>query len=129
STTSTGSNVSSGVGRLLVVDTTNPTHPSTLTTLDIPGTLELAGVAVQGNRALVVGTTGGWKNQFTTDYGFTGNVTVTVLDTTDPAHPTILGTLVTPNTPHRGALTPMFAVRDLGNGLFAVSNTDLNGNP
>src|SRR5439155_6007998 len=59
STTSAGGNTQSGTGRVLVVNTTDPANLSLFGTLDIPSTIQLQGIAVHGNRALVVGSTGG----------------------------------------------------------------------
>jgi uncharacterized membrane protein len=129
STTATGGDTQSGTGRVLIVNTADPTHLSLAGTLDIPGTVQLQGIAVQGNRALVVGSTGGWVNPFTgTYYGLTGNTTLTILDITDPQNPQILGTtLVTPNQYPLGQPTIKMDVLDLGNGLFAASNVTDNG--
>ena len=47
------------MGRVLVVDYSDPTDPTDLSEVDIPGTYQILDVAVQGNQALVVGRTGG----------------------------------------------------------------------
>ena len=59
STTSTGGDLQSGTGQLLIVDTSDPAHLSEVGSLDIPGTIQLQDVAISGDEALVVGNTGG----------------------------------------------------------------------
>ena len=82
---------------MLVLDTSDPTNPSVLDEVDIPGTVQVLAVAVQGNRALVVGSTGGLDDPF--DGGLTGNMTLSVLDISDPSNPQLIGTtLVTAGT-------------------------------
>jgi uncharacterized membrane protein len=129
STTSTGGNTQTGIGRVLVVDYSNPANLSVLGEVDVPGTVQVLGVAVQGNRALVVGSSGGWRTPYKndgSDFGLTGNLTLSVLDVSDPAHPQLLGaTLVTDATPgdYKADALP------LGNGRFAVPGGLVNGQP
>ena len=61
---STGAATQTGSGQLQVVDLSNPASPAVTTTLQIPGTIQALAVAVQGNRALVVGSSGGWQTPF-----------------------------------------------------------------
>jgi uncharacterized membrane protein len=137
STTSTGSGVQQGTGRVLVVDYSNPDNLSLLKELDIPGTLRIEEIALQGNLALVLGSTGGWSLQGNGTTGFAymhlaGHLTLTLLDVTDPQNPQILGiTLVTDAqfpTSTGGLGTKLSAV-GLDNGLFAVSGVIIDGNP
>jgi uncharacterized membrane protein len=122
SSTSTGGDTRDGVGRVLVVNYSDPTHLTT-SEVDIPGTYQIVDVAVQGNRALVVGRTGG-----NSDGGFSGNLTLSVLDTSTPASPKLIGTtLVSPALIGLGALKE--SALALGNGLFALSEAEVNGNP
>jgi uncharacterized membrane protein len=127
STTSTGSNTQSGVGRVLVVDYSQPNSPSVVTTVDIPGTVVLYDVAIQGNRALVVGSSGG---AISPGGGFAGNITLSVLDITDPLHPTLLGTTLATDAQFAPSGTEPFdlvSVEPLGGGQFAVSGALING--
>ncbi len=62
--TSTGSATQTGSGQLQVVNIANPASLAVTDTLAIPGTIQAIAVAVQGNDALVVGTTGGWESPF-----------------------------------------------------------------
>ena len=59
SSTNTGGSTQDGVGRVLVVDYSNPAALSVLGEVDIPGTYQVVAVAVQGDEALVVGKGGG----------------------------------------------------------------------
>jgi uncharacterized membrane protein/transglutaminase-like putative cysteine protease len=132
STTSTGTDFmngdfTSGVGRVLVVDSSNPGNVSVLRAVDIPGTVNLFDVTVQGNRALVVGSSGG---AITPGGGFAGHLTLSLLDITDPLNPLLLGTTLVTDTkiPSSDTVAKLSAL-PLGNGLFAVSQASLNGNP
>jgi len=128
-----GQTTTPGEGELSIVDTSNPaslTLASGTGQLLIPNSNRLLGLAIDGNRALVVGNTDGHSSSGPLQ----GNITLTVLDITDPLNPVILGrTLVTSNVPSNavGGRDDLFGgmALDLGNGLFAVSHTDLNGKP
>ncbi len=132
--TSTGSSTQSGSGSVLVVNTANPAGPSVTTSLDIPGTVQALAIAVNGDEALVVGSTGGWQSPISdpSQLGLTGNVTLTLLNISNPLDPTILGsTVVTQDTlPNLGEnATPKLQAVYLGNGDFAVSDTLAGGAP
>ncbi len=63
--TSTGSATQTGSGQLQVVNISNPSSLSAMgSPLTIPDTVQALAVAVQGDYALVVGTTGGWESPF-----------------------------------------------------------------
>ena len=111
-----------GVGRVLVVDYSDPTNLSVLGEVDIPGTAHAIGVAIQGDRALVVGNTGDWANS-TPPGSLTGTLTLSVLDTSDPTNPKLLGTTLFTDGSGGGSPVP------LGNGLFAISQTGADGKP
>ena len=93
-----GQSITQGQGRVLIVNTSDPTNlqlESPVGQLLIPDTERILGIALDGNRALVYGSTAGLN----TMGAIQGNITLTVLDTTDPLNPAVLGsTLVTPNT-------------------------------
>lgn len=133
STTSTGGGTQSGVGRVLVMDYSNAANLQKTGELNIPGTNRLLDIAISGNRALLVGSTGGYKNPFNgnSDGGLVGNLTVTMLDISDPANPQIIGnTLVTNGTfPKFDAGVTKISALPLGNGLFAISEALVGGNP
>ena len=90
--TSTGSATQTGSGQLQVVNIANPASLAVTDTLTIPGTVQAVAVAVQGNQALVVGSTGGWESPFdNAPDNLTGNITLTLLNIANPADPVILG--------------------------------------
>lgn len=135
STTAQGGDTQTGIGRLLVVNVADASDINQTTSLDIPGTVMLHDVAAQGNLALIVGGTGGQQDPSLNDnFGFTGNVTLTVVDISDPQNPQIVGqTLVTPGVFPRGigphSLATDITIVGLGGGLFAISGTMLDGKP
>jgi len=133
SSTETGGDTSSGVGDLRLINISNPAMPTLIGDLHIPGTETLTNIALQGSRALVVGSSGGLLQPFTSKVaGLTGNVTLTVLDISDPSNPKVVGnTLVTEATSSQDATLPSSRrdLVDLGNGLFALSNVLEGGKP
>ena len=106
-----GSNRNGLPSRVLVVDSSNSAALAA-TELDIPGTAWIADIARQGNLVLVVGSG-----------PVVANITLNVLDATNPAAPVILGSLVT------GAIRVSGTIQPLGNGLFAVGGGTVDGNP
>ncbi|MGP8008405.1 MAG: hypothetical protein ACLP2J_15420, partial [Acidimicrobiales bacterium] len=91
STSNTGATLN-GTGEVMVIDTTNPSSPTLLSTVPVPGTVSLIGVAQEsGNRAVALGTTGYWSPG--PDVGLTGNLVLTTLDETNPENPTIIATV------------------------------------
>jgi hypothetical protein len=123
--TSTGANTQVGDGRVLVVNTAESASISVTGQLDIPGTVQALAIAVNGNEALVVGSTGGSQSPYT-EAGLTGNVTLTMLNISNPLDPTIIGsTVVTQDTLPNASENAAGKVQAiyLGNGLFAVSDT------
>ena len=132
--TSTGANTQSGSGSVLVVNTANPASMSVAEQLDIPGTVQALAIAVDGNEALVVGSTGGWQSPFSdpSQIGLTGNVTLTMLNISNPLDPTIIGsTVVTQDTFPNAGDNPAGKLQAiyLGNGQFAISDTLAGGGP
>ena len=127
STTATGGNTQDGVGRLDVVDISDPTHMRIVGHLDLPGTLQVIGIEIEGNQALVTASTGGWQDFFTggggpTDtYGLTGQVVLATLDITDPHNPQLLHTQ-TLDRGSRGDPIHESRLASLGGGLTAFSN-------
>ena len=87
--TSTGG-VNNGVGRLQVVDVSNPTAMQVITQLAIPGALLFYAPIIQGNIAVGIGNTGGFVGSYPANPGAQGNVVVTVFDVTDRRSPVIL---------------------------------------
>jgi uncharacterized repeat protein (TIGR01451 family) len=130
--TSTGADTQTGTGRVLVVNTSDPTNLSLSGELDLPGTVQALAIAVDGNTALVVGSSGGLLSPFgdSSNIQLTGNVTLTLLDISNPASPKIIGsTVVTQDTFAASGPSPIGAIDavSLGNNQFAVNGTILNG--
>jgi len=117
STTSTGSNIDEGVGEVLVVDTSDPSKPKLVGSVDIPGTIHLQGIALDGNQAVVIGSTGGLDFVNGSTYNFTGNLVLATLDLTNPQSPTLIGTQ-TFTIPYTFA----GAIASLGNDLYVASS-------
>ena len=85
STTTHDGNTQNGVGRVLVVDYSDPTNPTDLGEVDIPGTYQILDVAVQGNRRWW------WAERAATPAPAThGTMTLSVLDITNPSKPQLV---------------------------------------
>ncbi len=117
-----GGATNAGVGRVQVVDVTDPTQASVVQNVDIPGTVHAMGIGVEGNTGVVIGSTRGWVDPFT---GLRdGQLTITTLDLSDPLDPRILAH----QTLSRGSRTFWTNTGSLGNGLFAFSSIDFANN-
>lgn len=113
-----------GTGRLRMLDVSDPQNVTEAGVFDLPGTVLLGGMAIQGNRALVVGTDG----PFVLSDGSplqSGQMTLHLLDVTDPLNPTILGSELLAG----GGLYKLllFTVRSVTDDLFVIEDIDLNG--
>lgn len=133
-TTSQGADSQVGNGELLIVNTSAPTQLAVAGTLNIPDTVQLQAIAIEGDRALAVGSTGGTSlTSGAASETISGNLTFTPLDISDPLHPRIIGpTFVTQDkffTRGQTLGASKLDAVDLGGGLFAISCTQLNGNP
>ena len=128
STTETGT-AQNGTGQILIVDISDPSDLFIQGTLEIPGTKVLTGVAIQDNRALVLGNTEGFGigGPYNTPI-LTGYYTLTVLDIADPEHPTILNTITT-EAKHYSGYSSTGSVVAGTNGFFAVSHLTINDQP
>ncbi len=124
SSTNSGGSTQDGEGRVVVVNYSNPTD-FTYSEVDIPGTYQILTVAVEGDQALVVGRTGGDASDDNN-----GTMTFSVLDITNPANPTVVGTTLDSlgQIVATSAVTKISAT-PLGNGLFAVSEATVNASP
>jgi uncharacterized membrane protein len=137
STTSTGGfqNTQVGEGVVRVIDYSNPANLSEIRDVTIPGTVQVLEIAVEGNRALVVGSTGGWKSPFLgeADAQLTGRMTLTLLDITDRRNPFVLGTTLVTESLNRPIDTAdggaKLSTLALGNGRFAISRGYVDGKP
>ncbi|WP_158002462.1 DUF11 domain-containing protein [Methyloterricola oryzae] len=119
STSVTGTQTEIGSGLVRVVDISNPAQLQEVRSLAIPGTRHAIGVAVDGNRALVIGSQGGWFNPFAEgERLLQGGLVATVLDLSDPRNPSILASQVLPY-PSRTFWSNMLS---LGGGRYAFSS-------
>ena len=125
STTAPGSGVN-GVGRLVLVDLRTPGVVSTNGEFQIPDTRALLAVAVEGDRALVVGDTGSLGS-----YGlaFNGGLILTLLNVTNPAQPVILGHAALSNVTERIYYRGSTRVAAVQEGLYVMSGVDVDGQP
>ena len=126
STTATGSTVSgsSVSGIVMVEDTSNPSSPSLLEDLTIPGMAAVVGISVNGNQAFLIGTSQYWTETGGA-IGFGGDIVVATLDLSNPQSPTIVST----QTLNQSSAVMGF-VESLGNNLYAsVGATGPDGTP
>jgi uncharacterized protein (TIGR03437 family) len=118
SSTSTGSQTSSGSGVLLVVDTSNPASPTVVKQVQIPGTRQVLSVRVQGNLAVTVNAVEGWRNPIDFTQGaIVGPDSVSTLDITDPRNPVVVTTTSTSMRPDLSG----GGGAAIGNGQFAFA--------
>jgi hypothetical protein len=94
---------------------------------NIPSASIAVNLAMQGNQALIAGNTTGVQNPPPTGaFPYAGNLTLHLVDFTNPMSPAILSTLVTPIQATGG-----YAMASLGGGFFAITFgpplTDLQG--
>lgn len=96
-TTSQGGNPNLGVGRIRVVDISNPGNMTVLDAaeLQIPGTVQIAGMAIEGQRAFVLASSGGWTEP-DISRGLSGSVVLATLDISDARHPQLVQTQTLP---------------------------------
>ncbi|MDG3004921.1 Ig-like domain repeat protein [Paludisphaera mucosa] len=117
--TARGDDTQTGQGVVYVVDVSDPAHMAVVKTLVIPGTVMAVKLMVDGDRALVTASTGGWQD-LTTDLPLSGNLVLATLDVSDHRNPVLLHseTLARASSgPYTSYSTP------LGGGLFAFSST------
>jgi uncharacterized protein (TIGR03437 family) len=110
------------------IDVTNPSKLSVVGQTMIPSASIGVNLAVQGNMALIAGNTAGVQNPplVAGVFPYTGNLTLHMVDFTNPLSPAITSTLVTPYQATSG-----YAMVSLGSGFFAITigppMTDLQG--
>ena len=115
STTSTLDNTSGGLGRVVVIDSSNAGSLAALRQVAIPRTAKLECGAVDGTTMLATGNTQSWTNPG--DFAIRGNTTLTTFDVADPRNPRLIATAVTSEQNTFSAP----ACVSLGNGYFAVA--------
>ena len=92
--TSTGG-ANNGVGRLQVVDVTNPAAMKITGQLLVPGTSLFYSPLIQGTIAVGIGNTGGFVGSFSANPFTQGNIVVSTFDVTDRHSPAILSITTT----------------------------------
>jgi probable HAF family extracellular repeat protein len=109
------------IGQVLVVDTSTPSNPTIVTSVPVPATAFITGIAVQnqGNLAIAVGDSLGY---YSIIRGLVGNLVITSFDISNPQSPQLLNSITTQLSDQYGSY-----VVPLGNNTFAVGNTTLNG--
>lgn len=119
--TAKGDNTQTGSGVVHVVDISDPAHMTIVRTLAIPGTVQAVGLSIEGNRAFVAASQGGWNDPAPANNGdFTGNLVLATLDISDRRNPVLIHSEVVQD---RSSVGP-YSLRTtpLGNGLFAFSS-------
>ena len=126
--TSATANITNGQALWTTIDVSTPAKPSVVSQTPIPNASIAVNLAMQGTLALVAGNTAGVENPLPGPgvYPYTGNLTLHLIDFTNPRSPTILSNLVTPYQATSGC-----AMASLGRGFFAITFgpplTDLQG--
>jgi len=130
-TTNGGGEATSGQGVFDVLDVSNPANILGVVEVPIPGAVVAQSIALQGSEALITGNTQAWNNPITYD-GSTpeflnmGDLTLSLVDFTNPQNPNLLSTVVTTIQSSGGP-----SLASLGGGFFAVSGVtsfaDFNG--
>ncbi len=109
------------------INVANPSSPAFLAPTPLPGASIAVNLALQGNLALVASNTGApLYPPPGTAYAYSGKLTLSAVDFTNPTSGNILSTLVTPYQATSG-----YAMISLGSGFFAITFgpplTDLKG--
>jgi uncharacterized protein (TIGR03437 family) len=87
------------VGQLWVVNTSNPSAMSTVSQVNVPGTLQVFSPLIQGNTAVTIGDSSGWRQPCCGNNAFTGSVVITVYDISNPQRPQIAANVTTAYLP------------------------------
>jgi uncharacterized membrane protein len=135
STTSTGSASQTGQGIVRVIDLSNPGNLDPVREIAVPRTVQIQQVAVEGNRLMVLGSTGGWKSPFlgVADAQLTGRMTLSIFDITDRRNPILIGDTIVTDSFNRPVETAdggaMLSLTPLGGGRFVASRGFIDGQP
>lgn len=122
--TARGDDTQTGNGVVHVIDISNPAQMAIVRSLVIPGTVQAVGLTIEGTRAFVAASQGGWNDPAPSGQGdFTGNLVLATLDISAPRDPVLLHSEVT----NRSSWGP-YSLRtaSLGNGRYVLSS---QGNP
>ena len=119
--TSTGG-ANNGVGRLQIVDVTNPTAMQIAGQLLVPGTILFNTPLIQGTVAVGIGNTGGFVGSLTANPFTQGNIVVATFDVTDRRSPAILSITTTSYSVGFGG-----GAAQIGPSLFAFAGVQDSG--
>ena len=120
SSTSAGSQTSSGTGVLVVVDTSDPNNLRAVKQVPVPGTRQVLSVVVQGNLAVALGAVEGWRNPVDFSQGaIVGPSVITTFDISDPRNPVLTASS---NPGEQPGLSGGGGVA-IGSGQFAFAGT------
>ena len=125
STTSTGGDSNGGQGAFQIVNIGNPAAPVAQSQIIVPQATILTNLALQNNIVLVTGNTKSWRNPGVNprnpgslNFQFTGVLTLSAFDVTDPHNPALVSTRCTDI-----AVSSLGGIAPLGNGFFAIAVT------
>jgi len=116
SSTATGSSTN-GTGILNAVNISTPGAPILINQVQVTQAAILLSFDVSGTTLLAAGNTNGQRNPGKPDFDFTGNLTLTTMDLTNPVTPVVVGTLVTGLQ-----VNGTFNLAGFNNGVFALVN-------
>jgi hypothetical protein len=119
--TSTGGG-NDGLGRLQVVDVTNPAAMQITGQLLIPGTILFYAPLIQGTVGIGIGNTGGYVGSLTANPSTQGNIVVATFDVTDRRAPAILSITATNYSVGLGG-----GAAQIGTSLFAFAGVQDSG--
>lgn len=123
STTGNGAATASTKGALDIFDVSYPAAIQAVSQILIPGTGTLGGLALSGNELLVTGNSkyaaspGYIAPSGVYDWPYTGNLTLTMFDVTNPRSPVLQGNVMFPALQPDGPCS----AQPLGGGFYAVS--------
>jgi hypothetical protein len=122
-TTSTGTDTNGGQGAFQIVNIGNPSAPVAQGQIIVPQATVLTSASVQNNIALVTGNTKSWRNPGVNprspgalNFQFTGVLTLSAFDVSDPHNPALLSTRCTDIAASFG-----YSMAPLGGGFFALA--------
>ena len=120
-TTNTGQAATTGEGQFTVIDLTTPSNPQAVAEVLVSQTAVLHAIALDGTTALISGNTQAWNNPIfysgsTPEFLNDGQLTLSLVDFSNAATPTVLSTTVT-GYQASGASN----VAALGGGFYAVA--------
>jgi uncharacterized protein (TIGR03437 family) len=115
--TATGA-TTKGAGALTVVNISSPSAPIALTQVQISQATMLMSLDIAGNTLLAAGNSLGQRNPGKPDFDFTGYLTLSALDITNPLAPVISSSTITTTLLVNGT----FHTQAFSDGVFVIVN-------